>query len=129
MSTISRRKLAVHAAERLIAGDSTKVVMQQLAAYLLDTGRLREQELIIRDIERQLATRGVVLATAVSARTLSAQAKQALETLIKTEYDAKQVALHEIIDESVIGGVRLDMPGKQLDATVKAKLEKLVVER
>ncbi|MGK2896089.1 MAG: F0F1 ATP synthase subunit delta, partial [Candidatus Saccharimonadales bacterium] len=107
-----------------------KDVMRELAAYLIDTGRLRERELVLQDIERQLATRGMVLATVVSARQLSAEARTLLEDLVKTEYGSvTKVALREVIDESVIGGVRLDMPGKQLDATVRTKLEKLVVER
>lgn len=130
MSTISRRKLASYTADRLIAGDDVKVVMRELGAHLIETGRIREQELIVRDIERQLAARGVVAVTATTARQLTAAAKQALEAMVRAEYDnAKKVSFHEVIDESVIGGVRLEMPGKQLDATVKVKLEKLVVER
>ena len=48
---ISRRKLAEHAAERLVKGDSTASVLNELAAYLLDARRTGEAELVIRAVE------------------------------------------------------------------------------
>lgn len=125
---LSRRKLSEHAAGRLLAGDSVQVVMKELAAHLIDARRTRELELIVRDIEAQLLTHGTALVTAVSARTLTAEAKQAIEQLVKRERPSVQrVILREQLDESVIGGVRIELPGAIGDFTVKAKLDKLTV--
>lgn len=123
---LSRRKLSDHAATRLLKGDSVKTVMKELAAHLVDTGRTRELELIIRDIEARLLASGTALVTVVSARELSDEAKQSIEQLVKAEQsNVKQVILREQIDESVIGGVRIELPGSVADFTVKAKLDKL----
>jgi F0F1-type ATP synthase delta subunit len=128
MAVISRRKLAERAAGRIATGDSKKSVLRELAAYLIDTKRVREAELIVRDIEAALANKGLIVATVTSARKLSNDALHGLETFVKSEYSAtKQVVLREHIDESLISGMKLELPGKQLDTSVKAKLEKLTV--
>jgi len=123
---ISRRKLAAYAAERLGTGDTADRVFAELAAYLIDTGRQREYELIVRDIEMALLSHDIAIATIVSARKLSAEAKKGLEAYVKSEYqDISTVMLRETVDEQALGGVKLIMPDKQLDATARTKLEKL----
>lgn len=128
MATLSRRKLAMRAVSRLKAGDDKRAVLRELAAYLIDSSRTREAGLVVRDIESRLAFEGTVVGTVVSARALTAQALKDVEALIKHHYGgASQVVLRERVDESLIGGIRLELPGQQLDASVKAKLEKLTV--
>ena len=125
---LSRRKLSEHVAGRLLRGDGTKVVLKELAAYLLETRRTRELELIVRDIEARMFDSGTALVTATSARELSSEAKQAVEELVRSARpNVKSVILREQIDESVIGGVRIELPGGIADMTVKAKLDKLTV--
>lgn len=128
MANLSRRKLAIRAVSRLKAGDSKTEVLRELAAYLVDSRRTREARLVVRDIESHLAQEGTVVGTVVSARALTAQARQDVEAFIKHHYgNANQVVLRERVDESLISGIRLELPGRQLDASVKAKLEKLTV--
>ncbi len=125
---ISRRKLATHAAKRIAAGDSVQAVLDEMAAYLTDARRKNEAELVVRDIEIALLSQGIVLGTAVSARPLTDVARNELEAYVKSAYaDVKTVTLREVVDISVIAGVRLELPDKQLDSTVASKLEKLKV--
>lgn len=124
---LSRRKLSDHVATRLLKGDNKKVVLKELAAHLVDTGRAHESELIVRDIEAKLLANGTALVNVTSARPLASDAKQAVKELVKSkEPHVKDVILREHIDESVIGGVRVELPGGVADFTVKAKLDKLV---
>lgn len=123
---LSRRKLSSHVAGRLLKGDDVKTVMTELAAHLVDTRRTNENELLIRDIEARLLASGTVLATVLSARELTNEAKESIETFIKAEQpETKKVILRERIDETLIGGVRIELPGKLADFSVKAKLDKL----
>lgn len=123
---ISRRKLASWTAKQLAAGNSAQSVMRRLGAFLIDTRRTNEQSLIVRDVEIALLKEGSVLVNATSARPLSTEAIASIETFVRDEYgtDAK-VIIEQHIDESVIGGVRLMTPNKQIDATIRTKLEKL----
>lgn len=121
---LSRRKLASYTADRLLGGH--QAVIEQLAAYLVRTGRTKESELVVRDIETALLSKGKVVATITSARPLSAEAKEDVKKFISSEYSSVQsIELIEHIDESVIGGVRINLPNAVLDTTVKTKLESL----
>lgn len=114
----SRRKLAEYVATRLIAGDTPKKALREVAAYLVEAKRTRELELVVRDIESALAAHGVVIADVTSARPLSDKLRQEIGTLV----DAKDVKLRETIDESVLGGVRVVTPDKRFDGTIRRKL-------
>ena len=60
--------------------------------------------------------------TAITAIALDdAQAEKLAEKLSRAT--AKQVKLHNLVDPSVLGGVRLDYDGKRLDDTVSHRLE------
>ena len=63
---LSRRKIADYAAEQLQAGNNE--VLREIAAYLIESKRQSEADLLVRDIELQLANRGDMIAR-TSART------------------------------------------------------------
>lgn len=128
MAKLSRRKLSAHAAKQLRTGASTEKVLRQVAAYLVDTGRNNEAPLVARDIESALAGNGLVVGTVTSARPLSDAALSSVKSFIKTsDSSVENVILRQQIDESLIGGMKLELPGRQLDASVKAKLMKVTV--
>lgn len=118
---LSRRKIASYAADKLIAGEKPKAVLKEVAAYLTDTRRTREQELLARDIEDALAERGVVVADVTSAHPLSSGLRAEIAKLV----GGRNVQLRESIDPSVLGGVRIDVPGKQFDGTIRRRLTQL----
>lgn len=126
MPKLSRRKLAGNAAVRLASGESKKTVLRDLAAYLIDSGRKSEASLIVRDVESMLMDEGTAIGTVTSARPLSSDALKSVESFIKqTDSRIRQVILREQVDEGLISGMKLELPGTQLDASVKAKLDKI----
>ena len=126
MPKLSRRKLAIHTAARLAAGEDTKTVLRQLAAYLIDSGRKAEASLVVRDTESMLMDAGTAIGTVTSARPLSPTALKAIESFVMSnDSKIKTVLLREEVDESLISGMKLELPGVQLDASVKAKLMKI----
>ena len=114
---ISRRKLAMYAADAYRNG-TLQPALQEIAAYLIESRRLRESKLVVRAIEDELAARGTVVAHVATARPLSAE----LEAAIKQLVNAKEVSIIESVNPDLIGGVRIETPGKLLDATVKRNL-------
>lgn len=117
---ISRRKISQYAGSMIIEGKGD-LAMRQVAAYLVQANRTREADLVVRDIETALAERGIVIATATTAHRLDSDLRGAVKQLL----GAKELHLKEVVDPNVFGGVRIDMPGKQYDATVRRKLELL----
>ena len=120
---VSRRKLANVIADKVIdATTSTEVIMTEVAAYLVETGRVREQHLLVRDIEEALAERGIVIADITTAVPLNANSDASLAALAPT---ARKIVTRNHVDESIIAGVRVEMPGQRLDDTVQHKIAQL----
>lgn len=120
---VSRRKLAAHVAARLAHGDNA--ALQQLAAYLVDMRRTRELPLVVRDIEAALASLGVIVADVTSAGSLSKSAEAAVRDFIASGHrnSSVQLRLHE--DADLIAGVKIQLPGRELDTSVRRKLTAL----
>lgn len=120
---LSRRKIAAYTADQLVAGKSS--VLDELAALIIDEGRERELPLIVRDIEGALLARGIAVADLDSAYELTGEAKNSLETLVKEQTGAKTVHFRTREEKDLLGGVRLSLPGEELDATVRRRLDNL----
>ena len=117
-SKLPRRKIAEYAAGQIVAGKPVASVLDEVAAYLIESGRVREQTLVVRAIEDALAESGVVVGDVTSARTLDAQQRAEVKKLI----GAREVHLREIVDPTVLGGVLVETPGTKLDATLQRKI-------
>lgn len=122
MGKLSRRKIAELWAEELLKGND---ITAKIAGYLVNERRVDEADLIVRDTESALAVRGVVVADLTSAHGLSAEARTAIEKFLTVSMNAKKVAFRETTDPTVIGGVRVETAGQQLDATLKTRLNQL----
>lgn len=118
---LSRRKIAAYVADKLTTGTSVRETIKEVAAYLVDTRRTREAELLVRDIEDALVSHGIVVADVTSAHPLSSQLRGEIATLV----GGKSLQLRETIDPNVLGGVRVNIPGKQFDGTIQRKLSAL----
>jgi F-type H+-transporting ATPase subunit delta len=121
-SRLSRRKIASYIAEQLIDGDGQTAAIRQLAAFLIDNRRTKEVQLIVRDIEFELQNRGVILAEVTTAIALTEATRKEIERLVGQHSDPGRIQLRQFIDPAVIGGVRIDIPGKRLDATIARRL-------
>lgn len=113
---LSRRKIAAYAADQFMNGNA-KTILREVAAFLVETGREREAELLARDIELALSERGVTVASVASAHELTATLRTQIEKLI-----GGNVQLKETIDPTLLGGVRIDTPDKRFDGTLARKL-------
>lgn len=121
LTKLSRRKLAGYVADQAHDGVVPAAVLQEVAAYLIDSRRTRELTLVVRAIEDELAVRGIVVADVTSAHELSDQERSELKTFV----GGSSVWLRETVDPAAIGGVQVSIPGKNMDATVKNKLQAL----
>lgn len=117
---ISRRKIAQFVADSIRSG-AGEDALKMAAAYLIETGQTRSVDLLVRDVEEILAGSGIVVADITSARPLSQKDKDEVASL----FGARQLHVREIIDPSVLGGLRVETTGRRLDATLKHKIDSL----
>jgi len=121
---VSRRKLVQTIVDRMESHGS-KAALSELAAYIVVNRLGKQTELIVSDIERELAARGRVVADVTAARPLDDSTRKLLLDYVKQHTDSSDVTLREHIDASLIGGVLVNAGGHQLDTTIKSKLKRL----
>ena len=121
---ISRRHLSEVIGERTLHVRDTSELAREVAAYLLDTHETADLESLLRDIMEYRAKHGIVEAVAVSAHELSSEVIADIKRILKEEYPgAKSVKVTSRIDPTVVGGVRVELANRQLDLTVREKID------
>lgn len=121
---LSRRKIATYIADMLVNGKSKSLAISQLAGFLIDSRRTKELELIVRDIEYELFERGIVIARVTTAYDLTEATRSAVDALLAGK-KADKIQIEHTKDPTVLGGIKVDIPGRQLDATIIRKLTTL----
>ena len=67
----------------------------------------------------------IVPATVASANKLSPHAKHDLMRILAKRYNAKEVELSEILDERLLGGLKVEVGGELIDLTLRNRINKL----
>jgi len=115
MMRLSRRKIARYVAGRLAIGD--ELIIEELAALIIEERRERDIDLLVRDIEDQLAQSGITIATVETAKPLSEAVRQSVRKLLGGD-----VRLREEVRPELIGGIRIETPTQELDGTISQKI-------
>lgn len=121
---VSRRVLVRTVVDQL-ESEKMAVVMKRLAAYVIEHKLSSQIELIISDIERELAKRNIVIADVVTARPLVDASREAILDYIRGLTNSKNPELRETVDESLLGGAIIKVAGRELDSSLKTKLNRL----
>lgn len=119
---VSRRKLSSYYVESLLAGKKSNRLSSMMAAFLVDNGRKKEVTQLVRDIEYRLGEKGVVLVRVTTASQLTEQARTEISNLVKKRTNASNIQFVEQFDASVIGGIKIEFNGTQIDRTIAKKL-------
>lgn len=85
---LSRRKIARYVAGRLATGDE---LIEELAALIIEERRERDIDLLVRDIEDQLAQSGMTIATVETAKPLSEAVRQSVKALRRRCASSREV--------------------------------------
>ncbi|NDC21956.1 hypothetical protein EBZ57_01125 [bacterium] len=110
--------------QKLDKADAKKAA-EDIAGYLLAEKRVGELDSLMRDLQQIRSDQGAVEVNALSAHELDQNSINEIKTLIKTKFPGtNQIIINKIIDNDVVGGVRLVMANQQLDLTIRYKLSK-----
>jgi F-type H+-transporting ATPase subunit delta len=120
----SRMQVATHIADQL-AGDRTGA-LRSAAAWLTERGQSRQARYLVSDVAQVLAARGYVYAKVMTARPLSGAARTEVEQFIKDITGARELELETAVEPEMLGGIRIETPGQELDASVQKKLARYV---
>jgi F0F1-type ATP synthase delta subunit len=121
----SRTKLARLIADKTLQSGLSRHFATEVAAYLLSERRTGELESVLRDVQADWAEAGQVEVIARSAHSLTANVKADIGKRLKPLYpQARRISVIEIHDPAVIGGVRLNLADRQLDLSIRSKLDR-----
>lgn len=113
-------------AEKTMHLKNSKLLAQEVAAYLLDTNSSADIDSLMRDVIAYRAERGLVEAVVISAYPLTSEVRRDVMAELKSEYPhAKSINITEEIDPTVVGGLRVESVHDQLDLTVRSRLNTL----
>lgn len=118
-----RTKLARLIAERTLRQGSSKRLAKEVAAYLLHEGRVNELDSVLRDVQADWATAGHVEVLARTAHPLTPKLRSEIVRQFKPLYPGAKVSVTEISDPTVLGGVQLSLADRQLDLSIRNKLD------
>ncbi len=121
MAKASRTEIA-QAILAMSATSSGKKLANEIAAYVIAERRTNELDAILREVNKLRGEQtGVVEATVTSAYPLNTKAKKDIKEILNQD----KLVINEVIDPSVIGGVRVETSERSLDLTVRNRLNKL----
>ena len=115
--------------EKALMAVAAKLDMSDLARKFLGTlarnRRLNVLDRIISDFNALLAaSRGQITAKITSARALNDAQRAALSDKLKTAM-GRDVSLNEVVSEDLIGGLIVQIGSRQIDASLKTKLDQV----
>jgi F-type H+-transporting ATPase subunit O len=108
-------------------------LVKMIAAYLSETGETVNVDDLVRDVMQLRLQDGLIEAVVVMAHEPTSLVLDDVKNLLKEHFpNAKKIKLDVRIDESVVGGISIQLPQETLDLTVRAKLnrfKRLIEER
>jgi len=123
---ISRTKAAEYLADQLVNGNRAEAT-KAVAYWLKDNGKINELPYLIKDATNYLAeNNNYYFAVITTAKELSSSEQQKIADSIKNKYNIGTIEALFLVDESLVGGIKVEFPDGVLDATVRGKLNKLI---
>ena len=121
----TRHKIASYISEQSLGGKLSHKNIEELAAYLIETGRTNDVASILRDVDELWAENGVIEVHASSARKLSPKLQDEIKHIVRQHYPkAKRIEIMEQLVPELIGGVRLEFANKLLDLSIRTEIDK-----
>jgi F0F1-type ATP synthase delta subunit len=120
----SRTQLAQVIAQRTMEVQDLSLLAQEVAAFLLENNQVNELESLMRDVLAYRQAHGILEANVATAHDLNIDVQKEVAALLKEHYpQAKQVIVRQTHDDSIVGGLKVDLANEQLDMSVRAKLD------
>jgi|JI10StandDraft_1071094.scaffolds.fasta_scaffold531064_2 F0F1-type ATP synthase delta subunit len=126
MATVTHKQLVEIFGNSALHARNSKEFANAVASYVVSGQSKVQLHSLIRDIMKYRQANGIIEAVVCSAHPLNEQIRSDIEALVRTEFKAaKSVIISERLDPSVLGGVKIEFPGEQLDASLSARLQTL----
>ena len=121
---LQRLKISQAVNKLLIGDQDTSRMSKSIAAYLISTNRTGDLSSIMRDVVIDRAEVGIVEVNVRSAFKLTEPVLENIRGEIKQIYpNTTKFVVNQIIDKSVIAGIKIELPTQLIDLSVDSKLK------
>lgn len=108
------------------SGQSLKEILEQVTQFLYRKRLLSQKEGILTALRKIINKEdGVVDVKVSSATRLTGKLRVELTHFLKKKYKAEEVLLEEMVDELLLGGIKVEVDDEVLDLTIKNKIGQL----
>jgi F0F1-type ATP synthase delta subunit len=119
----SRKDLAEYVGQKTLDTNDRDQLVNEIAAYLLEEKLTTDLDSLMRDVMLYRLENGIVEVIVKSAYELSSEDIEDIYDLLKIEFPkADSYTVDQVIDSSVIGGIKIEFPGAQLDLSIFNRL-------
>jgi len=128
MAVISNNDIAktIYALTKDKSGAELASTLEGVTKFLNRKRLLSKSKAIFSSLNKIInKEEGVLEVKVSSAEKLYDDTKKTLRQTLKERYGAQEINFTEVIDESLIGGVRVEANDEVIDLTVKNKIKKL----
>ena len=126
MSNHSSKQIAEALLAATKKADNPGGVMKEFASWLHKSGDWDKRHQIITALgDAEAKAKKLTRATVTTARKLSPDERDTLSKTLKKESSAKEVVVTWNVDESVLGGIKIEFDGTVLDATLSNNISSL----
>lgn len=128
MSTISTNNLARAIYESSVGKNEGELnfVVENTVKLLKDKHLLGKSKEILKKLEKIVDKNEESIKVRISARkSLNKHTKNEVENFIKERYKVKNVMIEEVLNEKLLGGIKLEVGDEIMDLTLKNKIHKL----
>ncbi len=125
---VKRSELANIIAKKTLVNDQpvTKLAAE-IAAFVLSNQLTSQLDSIMRDVSTYRQQVGIIDVKVISAYPLSSDSIDSIKKIVTKYFDKiKSIVIEPVVDQSIIGGIKLEFPAQSLDLTVRAKLNQLL---
>src|SRR5665213_118831 len=117
---------AIYQATNDKSGAELTAVLENTARFLTYNRLLGQKEKIFTRLEEiQNEEDGLVIAKVTSKHTLSTDSKDEIKKFLTHHYKAKEIKLDEEKDESLIGGVKIEIGDDIINMSLKHQIDQL----
>lgn len=107
-------------------GSDLDIYLKNVVQFLVKKRLISKNDSILAKLKSVIDKDKGILEVKVSSPTkLNTDTRHHIAETLKKRYDAKDVSINEIIDETLIGGLKVEAKDEVIDMTIKNKLRKL----
>lgn len=102
---------------------SSRGIAKKVASYLMDTKQTLQMDSLMRDVMSVRETKGIYEINVATAHPLSTSQTDNIEAYIKKHFkNCKKVIIHQKVDPTLLGGVRIESAHYLIDRSLKSEL-------